>query len=267
MGSQGRWWEHTAGHPWQKAAALGTAQSRSLTGVRQEAVMLRALARVGVLSTIILLASVAGATPYWITWEGNDYPENEGWERSVYNNPDVRTLGGGMMTLDGLNTGGGWDGYEQHLQGSLDPDPGEVFIMRWRMRVEAIQAGSYDPSVFVFSDDAWNVEFHYAINRIHSPGEGPGGVVIPFAPGVFHTYEFRSPDMRTYQLWIDGQLVRNGFFRRLVSTSWVGWGDSGGFERSRSTWDYFRVGVAVPEASPLAAMALFGVAATSVRRR
>jgi hypothetical protein len=216
---------------------------------------------------VLGFSTVACATPYWVAWEGNDFPENQGWERSVYNNPDVRTLADGMMTLDGLNTGGGWDGYEQHLQGNLDPDPGEVFIMRWRMRVETIQGGNYDPIVFVSSDDAWDVSFHYAMNRIHSPGEGPGGTVIPFAPGVFHTYEFMSPDMRTYELRIDGQLVRNGFFQHLVGPSWLGWGDGGGLERSRSTWDYFRVGVAVPETSSFGVLLSLGVAATSVRRR
>jgi hypothetical protein len=229
--------------------------------------MVRALVRLGVLQAGILLASPVQAIPYWFAWEGNDFPENQGWTRTVYNNPDMRTLADGMMTLDGLNTGGGWDAYERHLGGALDPDPGEVFIMRWRMRVEAIQGGSYDPVVGVFSDDAWNVEFHYAMNRIHSPGEGPGGVVIPFEPGVFHTYQFTSLDMRTYELRIDGQVVRNGFFQRLIATSWIVWGDGGGLERSRSSWDYFRIGVAVPETGSFGVMALLGVAATGVRRR
>jgi hypothetical protein len=229
--------------------------------------MVRALVRLGVLQAGLLLASPVQAIPYWFAWEGNDFPENQGWTRTVYNNPDVRTLADGMMTLDGLNTGGGWDAYQRFFGGQLDPDPGELFIMRWRMRVEAIEGGNWDPIVYVLSDDAWMVSFHFSLNRIWSSVEGPGGTLIPFEPGQSHSYEFQSQDMRTYSLLIDGSLIHTGQFSQNIGPSELGWGDGGGVTRSRSTWDYFRVGVAAPEASTVTVLTVLGVAATGVRRR
>ena len=42
----------------------------------------------------------AGAEPYWIAYEGNDFPENEGWERYVTGPPAVRWLEDGSLFVD-----------------------------------------------------------------------------------------------------------------------------------------------------------------------
>ncbi len=226
--------------------------------------MLRALARIGVLSTIILLASAAGATPYWIAWEGTDWPENQGWTRSYNNNGDLRSLHLGVMTLDGVSMPGGSDSYSIARPGATDPDPGELFLMQWRLRVVEVPANRYDPMVGVLSDDGWIVLITYSMSRFVLPNESI--TLIDFEPGLFHSYELRSADMRTYHLFVDDVLVRVGAFTSVVTQSKVAWGDGGVPTSSVSDWDYFRVGV-VPEPSSAMTVALFGVVAARVRRK
>ena len=222
----------------------------------------RSSAAVAVAFAALLLAPPAAATPWWVAWEGNDFPENEGWERTIYGEPAQRTLDNGVMTLDSLATAGGWDAYQLFLGGNLDPGPGELFIMRWRLRVEAIEGGNWDPTVYIMSDDAWIISFHYSMNRLWSTFEN---VLLSFAPGVFHSWELRSANMRQYELYLDGGLVRQGQFGQAVVPSRLGWGDGGGLERSRSAWDYVHVGT-LPEPGCVAALVIVGICAAGVRR-
>ena len=84
----------------------------------------------------LALTASAAAEPYWITYEGNDYPENVGWER-VWGNWDgpyqgdgaVRTLEDGVLTLDTLYDDGVVDFYKIERPGAIDPGPGELFVM------------------------------------------------------------------------------------------------------------------------------------------
>lgn len=224
----------------------------------------------GKICTLVLAAAAAGApaiaTPYWIAWEADDWPENQGWTRDILGGGDVRTLEDGVMTLDGLDTGPGfvWDAYEWFRPGAMDPDPGETFVMQWRMRVEAVTEGNWDPVVFIYSDDAWGVSLSYATDKIWSSHEGPAAQV-QYSPGVFHSYELRSPDMRSYEFFIDGLLVRSGAFSQRVTESWTGWGDGASVTRSVSTWDYMRVGV-LPEPNSAGPALIVAMIAARVRR-
>lgn len=42
---------------------------------------------VAALLLILCAAASAPATPYWISWEGDDWPENQGWTHQSYTNP------------------------------------------------------------------------------------------------------------------------------------------------------------------------------------
>ncbi len=223
--------------------------------------MLRARARIGVLSTIILLASAAGATPYWIAWEGNEYPENEGWMRGYSAGGAVRTLGGGMMTLDGTQSTAIFDSYLLERPGAFDPGPNEYLAVEWRVKVEATPGYPYDIAVAFRSDAAWAADVFLSRDRLQIL---PGFVVVPYEPDVFHEFRLISHDLRTFELHLDGALAYSGPLSRLVTRSEMIWGDAAIGASSRSTWDYFRFGaVEIPEPSMVVAF----LAAGAVTRR
>src|SRR5262245_8452493 len=137
------------------------------------------------------------AEPYWIAWEGANFPENEGWERRVNGDgPAQRTINDGVMTIDGS-----WstqvDDYYRMLQ-PVNPWMNEEFVMEWRLKVDEVIGNPlalYDPGVAVFSDDDWTVSLLFGVDFVRSFHED---WEAPLEPGVFHTFEFRSVDMRNY---------------------------------------------------------------------
>ena len=200
-------------------------------------------------------APAAFAAPYWVAWEGDDFPENEGWQRVVDGiGPAERTLADGIMTIDGLADTQIDDYYR--IERPLDPEPDEQFIMQWRLRVHDVVGSPlalYDPGVAIFSDDDWTVSLLFGTDFIRSFHEH---MVIPIEPDVFHEFEFRSLGMRSYELYVDGTLVHDGFFwEPTFESSKVAWGDLARGSASLTDWDYFRVGV-VPESGTLSLVAI-----------
>src|SRR5262245_4076497 len=106
---------------------------------------------------VIAVTASAQAEQYWVAWEGNDYPDNEWWERVVDGvGPAIRSLSDGILTIDGRADRQIDDYYR--MDRLLNPEPGELFIMQWRFRVNEIDGPTlypYDPSVHLFSDDDW----------------------------------------------------------------------------------------------------------------
>ena len=206
-------------------------------------------------------ASVARANPYWVDWEGDDYPENQGWSHSWGNlhgsggSGAIRTLSNGILTIDSRFDPGVYDFVQWHRPGAINPGPGEMFVVEWRLKVDEVDGSLDDPGMTVAGDGAERLAFTYTHNALISGFES--GVRVPIVPDQFHTYRLSSSDMQTYELAIDGQVVRLGTLWQGVSTSYVGWGDeaSGFLGGSLHEWDYFRFGV-VPEPSSLVCAAL-----------
>ncbi|MEW6198463.1 MAG: hypothetical protein AB1601_07360 [Planctomycetota bacterium] len=192
---------------------------------------------------LLLPASAVRASPYWIAYEGNDFPENEGWLRWTGGGGGQRSIEDGWFVLDTRASLGIYDYYEKRLGGALDPGPGETFVMQWRLLVGELQ-GRKDPVAGVFSDEKWAVGFEYASDALWSVFEP--GVNYPFEPGIPHTYELRSDDMRTDRLYVDDLLALEGSFWLSLTSPRVGWGDGIKGAASLSQWDYVRFGV-VPE--------------------
>jgi len=183
-----------------------------------------------------------------VTWEGDTYPEDDGWERTVYGGGAERWFEDGSLVLDGLASTDIADFYRN--QRSIAPDPGELFIVEWRLRVDEVH-GFADPGVSITSEGEAALTLVYTANTIYSLYEG---VWIEFAPGPFHEYSLTSADLVAYALHIDGQLAHTGQFAPTGWESGVAWGDYGQGARSLAAWDYVRFGV-VPE--PAAGL-LFG---------
>jgi len=202
-------------------------------------------------------ASVAGAEPFWIAWEGDDYPENQGWTRYTRAGGAERSLENGALTLDSMADFHIVDEYL--IYRPLVPGPGELFRLEWRLRVDEL-LGDWDPFVGVCSEDTGAVFLNHSPDGIYSTFEA---VWIDVELGwVFHDFAFTSVDMASYQLHIDGQLVHTGSFMSYPS-SCVFWGDATTGPSSISTWDYVRFGI-VPE--PGAGL-LLGVAGLAGSRR
>lgn len=205
-----------------------------------------------ILSFLPLAAIAVRADEYWIAYEADDFPENQGWTRRIFGGGANRFLDQGNLVIDSLASPQIADFYEMERPGSIDPDPGELFVLQWRLRVDRVTRLE-DPGVALFSDESWAVGLSFGEDHVVSGFEL--GVSIPIAPGVFHDYELRSADMRTYGFDIDGQLARAGSFVHVVTSSLVGWGDGTQGSASLSTWDYFRFGV-VPEPGSALLLAL-----------
>lgn len=214
------------------------------------------MSRISVLVVLFWLASAsAAAAPYWIAWEGDDLPENQGWTRhwGSWQGPHQgganRTLENGVLTYDSLYDGGVYDYID--MQRQLDPVPGELFVMEWRLLVEQDYTVSGDPVFGAGSDTGMMLAFQVRRTEVRSTFEQ--GVSLPITPDVFHDYRVTSADMLTYRLFVDGVERRTGSFWQGLSRSFVEWGDgtqsfAGG---SLHRWDYVRFGV-VPEPGPLA---------------
>ena len=186
---------------------------------------------------VLAAGSVARGALFWRCWEGNKYPEQEGWYRTVRGGGAERTLANGMLTLDGMASGSIVDEY--HWEAPLVPAPGQYFRVDWRMRVDQV-AGIADPLLAITAGGRGEVFLLYQEAAIYSMYEY---VWINFAPGVFHKYSLTSGDLLTYDLRIDGQLVYSGHFVGPSPTSGVGWGDGAEAASSLSVWDYVRFGV------------------------
>lgn len=196
------------------------------------------------------LAVPALAAPYWVAWDGDGFPENQGWER-VYGNEDgpheggaARTIHEGVMTIDSLRSNQIYDFYE--LDRPIDLDPGELFVAEWRVRIAANEGnpGAADSGVVIAPDGGGTLGLSYVVDRIVSDREG---WTEPIAPFEFHAYRIESTDMVTYSLWIDGIFTRNGTWDLFsLNTSFVAFGDGVQGARSFADWDHVRFGV-VPE--------------------
>ena len=209
----------------------------------------------------LVAVSTAAAEPYWISYEGNDFPENEGWERTfcdqdgiVGQGGAIRSLEDGALVLDSRESTMIVDFYERRQP--VDPGSGEVFVMEWRLRVDDVSARE-DPGIAIFSDDSYGLAFELSTSYIASIFESD--VVISFEPGVFHSFAIRSADMRSYELTIDEALVYGGAFTEVFMSSRMNWGDGVQGAASLATWDYVRFG-AIPE--PSSGLVLVAMATT-----
>ena len=196
------------------------------------------------LATLGATAAAARAEQYWVAYEGNDLPENEGWEHITYNGEADRWIEDGALVIDSLH-----DVHVEDLakmERWMDPEPGELFVAEWRLLVEEGSTG-YDAGV--------------AIARSFEPGfvlfgVGPDrasnlldNVSFDIEPGVYHTYRFESEDMIQFRFFIDEQLTQEGrFLSPSTNQSYIYFGDHADGWKSLSRWDYFRFGV-FPEPS------------------
>ena len=197
------------------------------------------------LTACLLFVSTASADPYWIAYEGNDFPENEGWTR-LWNGPFAeRWIEDGSLFIDTRPVLSTCEWYEQHPS-AVAPQDTELFVLQWRVKIDEFSGGQLGPSISVFSDDCWAVAFYMNNDSIWSAFECD--VYASYEPNVYHEYYLQSSDMRYYELYLDGALAIQGQFWESVTTNKISWGEGTSSSVSVSSWDYVRFGV-VPEPS------------------
>lgn len=220
------------------------------------------ISTIRILAFVLATALAVFAEPYWIAYDGNDFPEKVGWTRTHGAEGALRTLVDGTLVIDSRRSNAIVDFY--NAQRAINPSPGETFVMRWRLRVdEVLPTYPVDVGVSVFSDKFRAVAFEFGEDHLSSVFEP--GVKAPIAPSLFHEYEFRSGDMSFYELFVDGEVALSGTFQPVFNASKVGWGDVIQGARSQSTWDSFEFGV-IPEPSALSFLLLACVPLSRTRR-
>ncbi|MBI5866501.1 MAG: hypothetical protein HZB38_18690 [Planctomycetes bacterium] len=202
------------------------------------------LARSAMLAAWLALAAAAAhADQYWVAYEGNDFPENQGWERHYYApQPSIRTIVDGSLRLDSRDNFQTYDFYEIDRQ--INPGSGELFISEWRVRTLENDGILGDPGIVIAPDQEGTLALQFFPDHVVSRREGWS---YPISSGSFHNYRLESSDMVAYALWIDGALAISGQWDlNSVNRSLFNFGDGIQGVRSLSEWDYVRFGV-IPE--------------------
>jgi hypothetical protein len=190
-----------------------------------------------------VLVAQARAEQYWIAYEGNDFPENEGWTREINAAGGAnRWIEDGALVIDSLHNAAIWDTYV--IEGISDPGPGERFVAEWRVLSEEMLFW-YDSGVTIArTNTPGHLTIHIGVEDILVQREWEH---IPIAPGQWHAYRVESDDMVEYTLSIDEEEAFTGLFEdQSFLQSFVAWGDRANGAASLTRWDYVRFGV-VPE--------------------
>lgn len=193
--------------------------------------------------------STAFGDPYWIAYEGDDFPENVGWDRhwGVHappgdpNSTPDRSIEDGVFVLD--TTSDIWlnDYYQIHR--SIDPEPGELFVAEWQVAVDD-QLVYWDAGLVIARDDPpGHVSFKFGVDSLLISTED-----LEIELGAdFHSFVFMSADMEEFDLFVDGVLLHQGVFEsESLLQSYVGFGNPTHGASSLTRWDYLRFG-AIPE--------------------
>jgi hypothetical protein len=189
------------------------------------------------------------AAPWWVNYEGNVFPEEQAWTRVHGSTPAQRWIDDGVHFIDSRASNAIYDYYVMTFDHPVDPEGGETFLLSWRLKVDEEDGPLYDHSIGVTSDEAdpntfYRAGFGFREDRVLSAYEPD--LWAPFEPGVFHDYEMRSSDMRTYELYIDGTRAITGPFTEVFGPTRVSWGDTAQGATSLTQWDFVSFGV-VPE--------------------
>ncbi|MCG3129112.1 MAG: hypothetical protein CHACPFDD_04021 [Phycisphaerae bacterium] len=213
----------------------------------------------------LLIAPLAAADPYYLRYDADGvFPEESGWTR-YYDDAGVekRSIEEGVLSLDTTGALEIFDLYEVVIP-ALNLKSGESLRVSWRMQTVDTNAEfpNSDVSVAIVNErgafagfyiaSSYLIEFRYLL--------GYDELHVPIAPGEFHTYEFASFDMETYDLYVDSQLAISGEFHDFAwrDAPRVGFGDSVTGYTSVSLWDRVEVSV-TPEPASLVVLLVLGL--------
>jgi len=216
-----------------------------------------------VVAALGVLVAQAGAEQFWITYEGNDFPENEGWTRLTGAGGANRWIEDGALVIDSLHDVHIYD--VARMSHWMDPEPGELFVAEWRLLVDE-QSGNIDPGVAIArSFEPGFVVFYFGPEHACN---GLDNLWFDIEPGIFHTYRFQSQNMVDFEFLIDAELVQEGTFQEAASNqSFIGFGDRLDGRASLSYWDYLRFGVVPEPSASVLVLTVLWLARRTIQRR
>lgn len=191
-----------------------------------------------------MAAGVVEADEFWIEYDGNVPPEQDGWTRYHNGGPVMLASqpingGGYAWVIDTLAYPQTYNHYTRDV-GLVLLKPGENFVAEWRVMVH----GSIDDSWLNIADmnlsGGFGATFGQSSCQI-------AGTTFAITPLEFHTYRVESSDLKTFHFSLDGKPL--SIYTSPVSMAGVRvlFGDwtSGGFgtPTSRGFWDYVHFGV------------------------
>ncbi len=202
-----------------------------------------------------LAAPGALGAPYWVSYEGNDFPENEGWTH-YYGDGNwptehtaLRSIEGGSLVIDDLYDPRIFDGAQRIVRPEqVLPQAGESFVAEWRAWGDP-RSAEVDSGVGIVRGTVPDY-VRFFLGPAGMQLEVPGGpVTLPYEPGVFHSFRAIATGGATLALEVDGNPVWSGAFNGelgpgLDSQFYFGNLVSGASSLVR--WDYVRFGI-VPE--------------------
>ena len=201
-----------------------------------------------------LLVSPARGDPFFLRYDADEtFPEQEGWTR-YWDDPDgqeVRTVEDGVLRLDTRRSYSIFD-FCYVRSDAFDLDPGEELRISWRM--QTFETDTWDDfsdvALGITNGDAQYVKFFLTPGFVSRDEGGSPEIdlLFEYEPGVPHTFLFRTSDMESYELFVDGEPAFQGQFARyaMIGEYAQWWGDTVTGRTSLSEWDYVEVAV-VPE--------------------
>ncbi|MBU0638068.1 MAG: hypothetical protein KKB50_04325 [Planctomycetes bacterium] len=204
---------------------------------------------------VLAAAATAAADPFYLRYDPDEgrFPEQEGWGR-YWDDPEdklIRSVDNGVFRLDTRGSVAISDLYEA-VSDAFILEPEEELHVRWRM--ETVETGTFmetaDVVVGIVNKDSEAVEFFLAPDFVSVDVVPPPGAehFYTIEPGVVHSYEFVTPDMWEYDLYVDDQFAFHGAFDGYAwrECPRIGFGDAIRGLSSLSEWEYVEIAV-VPE--------------------
>jgi len=209
-----------------------------------------------------------------VSFEGNSFPEDDGWFRDDRLYRADRHLADGwivqtprVIVVDGRPHGQD-DFYWQPL---AQFDGASGFFLEWRMDTTGLREEMFDvaPAVIVLGG-LRGILYHFTIARDQvSFFRDPyiPSVWVDIEAGVPHDYRLELYGDELYELFIDGALVDSGVPEGAYPTedSEIVFGARATYVDSTTRWDYIRFGT-IPEPTT-GALLLTGAALVLVNRR
>jgi hypothetical protein len=190
------------------------------------------------------------------SYEGDSFPEDDGWQRAVYCTP-VRSLDGGELVVDvELGCDGPPGGDRDTYTRSIGEFAGTgSFFFEWRVitngdRSEIIGVA---PCSFVTAD-LYGVSYHFTIARDQVRLIRDNFLPIIFVDlqwDVLHTYRLELRAGKEYRWFIDGEVVDVGTPEGAypTETAVVQWRTKAWYLPNTTWWSYIRYGHLPADAS------------------
>jgi len=242
-----------------------TAHGTALANTRR-----RVTFAVGIAAALLGQIALGGT----VSFEGNSYPEDEGWVRSdrLYRSDRHLSDGWFVQTPRIVETNGfdhGQDDFYVHALASFAD--ANTFFLEWRMDTTGLREEMFDvaPAVIVLGGIS-GVNYHITIARdqvLFRRDPRLPSVWVDIAPGVPHDYRLELYGAELYELYIDGSLIDAGVPEGAYPTedSRATFGARSTYVDSVTRWDYIRFGTIPEPATGL--LLLSGAAVVLLRRR